>query len=138
MIPFLRKWYIIVALMWWLCGVAAIFAFGRVGNLLSWVLILNPVIVPAILLATRGFRQTTPVRVFVSTYAVALIPIGLVLFYADVVDNIHNGWRDGWLNTRVWFGLVFTALCLASPFVIGFSFVVAYVNNLFAEHSDTE
>lgn len=131
MISFLRKWYIIIAVVWWLCSVVAFYAFARTtSHLLNWILILNPVVVPTILLATRGFRQTTWIRVFVCTYAVALIPIGLFMFYGDVLNNAHNGWQDDWLNTWIWFQLVVEGVGLTSPFVIGFSVVVTCVNNL--------
>lgn len=139
MISFLRRRYVIVALTWWICSVAAIFVLGRVGNSLSLILTLNPVIVPAILLATRGFRQTTPVRVFLYTYAVALVPIGVFLFYGDVMDNAAHGWTNRhWTNTWVWFQLVFGGVLLTLPFVIGFSFIVAYINNLFMRDVDAE
>jgi hypothetical protein len=143
MIAFFRRWYIAVALVWWLCGLAVFLAVARSsfrpGTLLSWVLMLIPVIVPAVLLASRGFRHTSTVRVFVSLYAVVLVPTGLFMLYGDVVDNVHDGWANHhWLNTWVWFQLALEGGLLASPFVFGFSAVVAYVNNLFVKDSEAD
>jgi len=142
MITLIRKWYILLALIFWLVGVAILLAVAgssfRAGSLLSWILMLVPVIVPAVLLATRGFRDTAPFRVFVCLYAVVLIPTGLFMFCGDVIDNMHNGWHHRhWENTWFWFQLALEGGLLASPVVYGFSFVVALVNNLFAAKSDS-
>jgi hypothetical protein len=144
MIPFLRRWYVVVALIWWLCSLAAFWALVsspsfHAGPSLFLIVILVPWIVPAVLLATRGFRHTTTARVFVSIYAVILIPTGLFVCFTDVMESLNRGWADRhWTNTWIWFQLALEGGLLASPFVFGFSAVVAYVNNLFAKDSGAD
>jgi hypothetical protein len=143
MITLIRRWYILLALIVWLIGVAALRAFSDSsfhGNtLLFWIMLLVPVIVPAVLLATRGFRPTTTIKVFVCLYAFVLIPTGLFMLYDDVLDNVHDGWHSHhWENIWFWFQLALEGGLLASPVVFGFSAVVAHVNNLFATNSETD
>ncbi len=138
-----RKWYVLLALTWWLVANAALLAFLdsslHKNTLLFWILLLTPVIVPAVLLATRGFRPTTTLKVFVCLYALVLIPTGLYMFYDDMLDNMHDGWHyHHWGNIGFWFQLALEGGLLASPVVYGFSGVVASVNNTFAADSEAD
>jgi hypothetical protein len=135
MIAFLRRWYIAVALVWWLCGLAVFLAVARSpfrpGSLLFWVLMLIPVIVPAVLLASRGFRHTTTLRVFVSIYAVVLIPAGLLAFAADVHDHARFP-NVGWTNVNWWLAIGLEGGFLAAPVVLVSAFILCFFINLVA------
>ena len=139
MIQFLRRWYVVVALVWFLGGIAAINTFARSSWSKSYpYLFLTSIFVtlavPAVLMASRGMKETTTGKVFASFYAVVLVPTGLLALYADVTDNISQGWVNrSWINTWVWFQLMLEGGFLVAPVVLFFSFIFAFVVNLFAD-----
>jgi len=77
-------------------------------------------------------KRTTVGKVFVSTYAVVLVPTGVIAFVADAYDQFSSS-SQGWANSKVWLGLALEGGLLASPFVFVFSLVVTFLNNLFAK-----
>jgi hypothetical protein len=108
MLSFIRKWFILLALLIWSLTIltARIADKSNIDPILELILLTIPSIVAAVLLATRGLRETTTLRVTLSIYAIFLIPSGLLMWASDVTDNINNpGSPHDWTNTKFWFNL---------------------------------
>ena len=140
MIAFLRRWYIAVALVWWLCGAAAFVAVLEVGRsssspgvFLFWTLLFITEIVPAALLASRGFQRTTTGKVFASIYAVALVPMMLFAIIVDAYDHIRFP-HESWASTSWFLGIGLEGGFLIAPAILFISFIVSFLINLFAEY----
>jgi len=135
MIAFFRKWYILATLIAWASGVVfwEVLPLDRYPTF-SLILDLLPFIAGAVLLATRGLRETSMWMVALSIYLVFLIPSGLFMYFADVTDHLnHPHELHQWINTQFWLSLALEGGFIALPFVLGFSAIIAYLNNrLFA------
>ena len=137
MIQFLRRWYVLVAVVWLLGGIAAMwfFAMSEAKNhpQLFWPILLATFIVPATLLASCGLKETTIAKVAVSLYAVVFVPTGLFALCADAMENALQGWlKPHWSNTWFWFQLMLEGGFLAAPVVLAISAGIAFGVNLFA------
>ena len=101
------------------------------NNPYLWLMIvLVPFLFVAVLLATRGFRETTILRVALSIYAVFLVPTGLFMCGTDVVDNMNEHWKNSqWSNTNFWLGFGLELSFILSPVVFGFAALFTYFYN---------
>jgi hypothetical protein len=137
MIRFLRKWYALAAVVWFLGVLAAMILFPWKATTfhpaLFWAGLLAMIIVPATLLASRGLNETTTTKVLGSIYACIAVPTGLFALYADAVNNTLQGWVNShWLNTWVWFQLILEGGFLAAPVILIISFATAILVNWLA------
>ena len=129
MLAFLRKWYILAVLLCWSGAVGIVWVmppfdahpcFGSPDA--------DPVSFRRDLLATGGFQETTP-RMAISIYLVFLVPTGLYMCSADLIDNRNNGWaNEEWMNTKVWLSIALEGGLVLSPVVLGFSLFTFFYN----------
>ena len=76
-------------------------------------------------------KRTTTGKVFVSIYSVALGSTGLIAIVSSIMERHWTSFL-WWLSFSLEFGLI------VSPVVLGLSFVIAAINNLFAKDGDEE
>ena len=143
MILFLRRWYIAVAIVWWLCGVAAYllalhFYSYHLSVYLFWTLIPITVLIPAALLASRGFQRTTTGKMFLSIYAVVLIPMLIFAVTSVIGDEVrlpHENWTTELLRAiGLCLVLALEGGFIIAPVVLVVSFIVSALINLFSPY----
>ena len=86
-------------------------------------------------------KRTTTGKVFRSIYIVGIGASGLVALVIDLGDIFwstvpSHDWPFS--NLRYWLPLAFFGGLLASPLVLVFSLLLAFVNNLFARDEDAD